>query len=131
MLVSNKHYSYPNTTRRKARKKPIPVEAADERFRAIDLGTGETLWETLLPTSAMATPMTYAVDGKQYVVVAAGGSVVVLPRLPLTALVTLATASVTLSCLAMSLAFSLASLACSCLITLLKAYIVFLLWWRR
>jgi quinoprotein glucose dehydrogenase len=27
----------------------------------------------MTPTAAMATPMTYEVDGKQYVVVAAGG----------------------------------------------------------
>jgi quinoprotein glucose dehydrogenase len=46
---------------------------ADEKFRAIDIATGEELWQFNLPTSAMATPMTYAVDGRQYVVVAAGG----------------------------------------------------------
>ena len=46
---------------------------ADERFRAFDIDTGEQLWETMTPTAAMATPMTYEVDGKQYVVIAAGG----------------------------------------------------------
>lgn len=46
---------------------------ADERFRAFDINSGELLWETMTPTAAMATPMTYAVGGKQYVVVAAGG----------------------------------------------------------
>jgi len=46
---------------------------ADERFRAFDIDTGEQLWETMTPTAAMATPMTYEADGKQYVVVAAGG----------------------------------------------------------
>ncbi|MAF83174.1 MAG: pyrroloquinoline quinone-dependent dehydrogenase [Gammaproteobacteria bacterium] len=46
---------------------------ADERFRAFDISTGEQLWETMTPTAAMAIPMTYEVDGKQYVVVAAGG----------------------------------------------------------
>ena len=46
---------------------------ADERFRAFDIDTGEQLWETMTPTAAMATPMTYEVDGKQFVVVAAGG----------------------------------------------------------
>ncbi len=46
---------------------------ADEAFRAFDVETGEKIWEAELPTSAMATPMTYAVDGVQYVAVSAGG----------------------------------------------------------
>ena len=46
---------------------------ADERFRAYDTQTGELLWEFDGPTSANATPMTYMVAGKQYVVVATGG----------------------------------------------------------
>jgi len=45
----------------------------DERFRAFDVETGENLWEVSIPYSANATPMTYEVDGKQYVVVSAGG----------------------------------------------------------
>ena len=47
--------------------------SADERFRAFDIATGEKLWETSTPSAAMATPMTYQVDGKQYVAVMAGG----------------------------------------------------------
>ncbi len=47
--------------------------SADEKFRAFDTLTGEKLWEAQLPSSGMATPMTYEVDGKQYVVIAAGG----------------------------------------------------------
>ena len=46
---------------------------ADERFRALDAETGETLWEVETPTSFMATPMTYEIDGRQYVVIASGG----------------------------------------------------------
>ena len=46
---------------------------ADERFRAFDIDTGKELWVTDMPTSAMATPITYEVDGRQFVVVAAGG----------------------------------------------------------
>lgn len=46
---------------------------ADERFRALDVDTGETLWEVHTPTSSMATPMTYEIDGRQYVVIASGG----------------------------------------------------------
>lgn len=47
----------------------------DRTFRAFDAETGKILWETILPTSAHATPMTYRVrpDGRQFVVVAAGG----------------------------------------------------------
>ena len=45
----------------------------DEKFRAIDKRTGRVLWETALPAGGYATPATYAVGGKQYVVIAAGG----------------------------------------------------------
>lgn len=45
----------------------------DEMFRAFDKRTGEVLWETLLPAGGYATPATYAIDGRQYVVIAAGG----------------------------------------------------------
>jgi quinoprotein glucose dehydrogenase len=45
----------------------------DLKFRAINSATGETLWETQLDYGAFATPATYSVKGKQYVVVAAGG----------------------------------------------------------
>jgi quinoprotein glucose dehydrogenase len=45
----------------------------DERFRALDIDTGEELWVAELPTSAMAIPMTYEIDGRQFVVIAAGG----------------------------------------------------------
>jgi glucose dehydrogenase len=46
----------------------------DEMFRAIDVATGKTLWETRLPVGGHATPMTYrGRDGHQYVLIAAGG----------------------------------------------------------
>lgn len=45
----------------------------DKRFRAFDKDTGELLWEHRLPASAHATPMTYLVDGRQYVALAVGG----------------------------------------------------------
>ncbi|MCV6621731.1 MAG: pyrroloquinoline quinone-dependent dehydrogenase [Cellvibrionaceae bacterium] len=45
----------------------------DKRFRAYDSLTGRTLWTTKLPVDATAVPMTYELDGKQYVVLAAGG----------------------------------------------------------
>ncbi len=46
----------------------------DERIRAFDKKTGTVAWEYQLPAGAFATPITYEVDGKQYVVVAAGGT---------------------------------------------------------
>jgi quinoprotein glucose dehydrogenase len=46
----------------------------DSAIRAYDVATGKELWKGVLPTSARATPMTYrAPDGKQYVVISAGG----------------------------------------------------------
>ncbi len=35
--------------------------------------TGTLLWEAQLPVSGSATPMTYQIDNKQYLVIAAGG----------------------------------------------------------
>ena len=46
----------------------------DERFRAFHKGTGEQLWEAQLPAGGYATPSTYSVDGKQFVVIAASGA---------------------------------------------------------
>lgn len=45
----------------------------DNYFRAFDSRTGATLWEQELPAGGQATPMSYILDGKQYVVIAAGG----------------------------------------------------------
>lgn len=45
----------------------------DEKFRAFNKATGKMLWETQLPAGGYATPCTYQVNGKQYVVIAAGG----------------------------------------------------------
>ena len=45
----------------------------DEKFRAFDKTTGKLLWEASLPAAGYATPSTYAVNGRQYVVIAAGG----------------------------------------------------------
>jgi quinoprotein glucose dehydrogenase len=45
----------------------------DAKFRAFDKRTGKLLWETSLPAAGYATPSTYSVRGKQYVVIAAGG----------------------------------------------------------
>ncbi|MDQ2835762.1 MAG: PQQ-binding-like beta-propeller repeat protein [Acidobacteriota bacterium] len=45
----------------------------DKKFRAFDSHTGKLLWETVLPFAGVATPATYMVDGKQFVVIAAAG----------------------------------------------------------
>jgi quinoprotein glucose dehydrogenase len=45
----------------------------DQAFRAFNTNTGALLWETELPAGGYATPATYAVNGRQYVVIAAGG----------------------------------------------------------
>ncbi len=47
----------------------------DKYFRAVDVSSGKTVWETQLPAGGHANPMTYlGKDGKQYVLIAAGGS---------------------------------------------------------
>jgi quinoprotein glucose dehydrogenase len=45
----------------------------DKKFRAFDKATGELLWEFTLPFAGNATPATYEVNGRQFVVIAAGG----------------------------------------------------------
>ncbi len=45
----------------------------DEMFRAFDKNTGKILWQTKLPAGGYATPATYMVNGRQYVVIAACG----------------------------------------------------------
>jgi quinoprotein glucose dehydrogenase len=46
----------------------------DERIHAFDKQTGKVLWESALPAGGYATPSTYMVNGRQYVVIAAGGA---------------------------------------------------------
>jgi quinoprotein glucose dehydrogenase len=45
----------------------------DRKLRAFDVESGTELWSAELPAGGRATPMTYAIDGRQYVVIAAGG----------------------------------------------------------
>ncbi|MBB3056397.1 outer membrane protein assembly factor BamB family protein [Mucilaginibacter gotjawali] len=45
----------------------------DEKIRAFDKKTGKQVWEAKLPAAGYATPATYAISGKQYVVIACGG----------------------------------------------------------
>ncbi|OTG79015.1 membrane-bound PQQ-dependent dehydrogenase, glucose/quinate/shikimate family [Acinetobacter sp. ANC 5054] len=45
----------------------------DNYIRAINVTNGDTLWEGRLPAGGQATPMTYEANGKQYIVIMAGG----------------------------------------------------------
>ena len=45
----------------------------DQKLRAFETKTGKLVWEYQLPAGGFATPMTYMVDGKQFIVIAAGG----------------------------------------------------------
>ncbi len=53
----------------------------DSRVRAIDLKSGEVLWKARLSAPAVSTPATYTYRGKQYVVFAAGGNPILMPKL--------------------------------------------------
>lgn len=46
---------------------------ADNYLRAFNMSNGKLLWQARLPAGGQATPMTYQVKGKQYVVISAGG----------------------------------------------------------
>ncbi len=45
----------------------------DSTFRAFDIETGQVLWEASLPAGGQAIPMSYRINGRQVVVIAAGG----------------------------------------------------------
>jgi quinoprotein glucose dehydrogenase len=51
----------------------IGATVYDRKFRAFDSRTGKLLWEKEMPNSGVATPATYMIDGRQYVVIAASG----------------------------------------------------------
>ena len=44
----------------------------DRRFRAVDVKTGELLWQTRLGTSVQGFPVSFQIDGTQYVAVSTG-----------------------------------------------------------
>ena len=51
----------------------IGATVYDRKFRAFDTRDGRLLWEAELPFAGVATPSTYMIDGRQYVVIAASG----------------------------------------------------------
>jgi glucose dehydrogenase len=46
----------------------------DRKFRAFDTATGKLLWETVLPYAGVATPATYMINGKQFIVIGTSGA---------------------------------------------------------
>ncbi len=51
----------------------IIAATLDEKIRAYNKDNGKLLWEENLPAAGFATPSTYVIDGKQYIVIACGG----------------------------------------------------------
>lgn len=51
----------------------IIAATMDEKLRIFDKSNGELLWEYQLPAAGYATPSTYKINGKQYIVIAASG----------------------------------------------------------
>ncbi|NKF20980.1 membrane-bound PQQ-dependent dehydrogenase, glucose/quinate/shikimate family [Solimonas marina] len=47
--------------------------ATDDMIRAIDIKSGKTLWQAPLPAGGQANPMVYSIDGREYLVIVAGG----------------------------------------------------------
>jgi len=45
----------------------------DKKFRAFDTRDGNMLWETELSAAGFSTPAIYSVEGRQFVVISAGG----------------------------------------------------------
>ena len=52
----------------------IGATVYDHKLRAFDSSTGNLLWEAELPFSGVATPSTYMIDGRQYIVIAASNA---------------------------------------------------------
>jgi glucose dehydrogenase len=60
----------------------IAATSYDNKIHAFDKATGELLWEAILPAAGNATPATYEVHGRQFVVIAAGGGKANRPSAP-------------------------------------------------
>ncbi len=52
----------------------IAASVYDHKLRAFDSSTGKILWEAVLPFAGVATPSTYMIDGRQYVVIASSNA---------------------------------------------------------
>ena len=58
----------------------FPLKTVETFVVVVDKETGEILWKTKLPFGGNATPSTYTVSGRQYVVISAGGGKSGRPR---------------------------------------------------
>ena len=68
--------AYPCILRRAGRPKSsvlIIAATADEKLRIFDKETGDLLWQYQLPAAGYATPSTYEIDGRQFIVVTCSG----------------------------------------------------------
>ena len=52
----------------------------DKNFHAFDKATGKLLWEATLPAAGNATPAMYEANGRQFIVIDAGGSRKIYPE---------------------------------------------------
>jgi quinoprotein glucose dehydrogenase len=69
-LTGTDNYGGPLVT---ASKLLFIAASRDEQFRVFDVKTGKQLWQAKLPAAGYASPSTYSIKGKQYVVIACGG----------------------------------------------------------
>jgi len=51
----------------------VLYSTTDSHIRAFNIENGEEVWDAVLPSAGNATPMTYEINGKQYLIIAAGG----------------------------------------------------------
>jgi alcohol dehydrogenase (cytochrome c) len=72
--VSGDYYTATGLTASAPRLEPDPARLADGYFYALDARTGALLWRMSLAASIHSGPMSYAVNGKQYIVVTAGST---------------------------------------------------------
>jgi quinoprotein glucose dehydrogenase len=52
----------------------------DELFRAYNKQSGELIWQVKLPAASFATPSTYSINGKQFIVLSCGGTKLGAPK---------------------------------------------------
>ncbi|QIP13262.1 PQQ-binding-like beta-propeller repeat protein [Spirosoma aureum] len=69
-LTGTDNYGGPLVT---ASKLLFIAASRDEQFRVFDVKTGKQLWQAKLPAAGYASPSTYSIKGKQFVVIACGG----------------------------------------------------------
>ena len=56
----------------------------DHYLRALDAETGQVIWQTRLPSQTIGGAITYSINGRQYIAIAAGGGAVAGTQVSLT-----------------------------------------------